>query len=166
MKHIIEFIEEVVCYEEKINPECLHTKSMKREWCGPRQIIMSLAYEYGLGDGLTYSSVSRYFDRDHATVIHARKSVQNDYDTDKLFRAKIDKYRNILTSILKSEKREELMDVYSRNIKSLPTEEDKRSLLIKMIEPLEKELQSLNFQYNDVKNRLYILKDVIQKTAV
>ena len=62
----------------------LNSPTKKKEVVRPRQIIMWLVYKNVLG--VSQSSVGALFGRDHATVIHAIKVVDNDIETDTDFR--------------------------------------------------------------------------------
>lgn len=86
-------IEDIVCKFFNIEKEMLGIKTRKREIVEPRQICMwwrekntkeSLAVI-----GRRYSSKSKPEGYDHATVLHAKKTVINLKDTDKHFRENI-----------------------------------------------------------------------------
>jgi chromosomal replication initiation ATPase DnaA len=92
MKKQLEYIEIVVCAEELIDPSEIHTGCRQRRFNDTRQMIMYFATKYGC----TQFETGEYFKRDHATVIHACKTVNNMYDTDKEYKDKIDKYNGII----------------------------------------------------------------------
>ena len=84
----IDYIQKVVCDYFNMPPEVINSKTRKREIVQARQIAMYFA------KGLTKSSLatigSQIGGKDHATVLHACKTVNNLIDTDKRFRNYID----------------------------------------------------------------------------
>jgi len=79
----IDDIQEVVCSQLKLERKLLFSKSRKREIVQARQIAMYLAKKH------TEYSLSRIGEvlgkKDHATVLHACKTVKNQMDYDKTF---------------------------------------------------------------------------------
>ncbi|MDD2525736.1 MAG: chromosomal replication initiator protein DnaA, partial [Bacteroidales bacterium] len=79
----IDDIQEVVCSQLKLERKLLFTKSRKREIVQARQIAMYLAKKH------TEYSLSRIGEilgkKDHATVLHACKTVKNQMEYDKSF---------------------------------------------------------------------------------
>jgi chromosomal replication initiator protein len=84
----IDYIQKVVCDYFNMPPEVINSKTRKREIVQARQIAMFFA------KSLTKSSLatigSQIGGKDHATVLHACKTVNNLIDTDKRFRGFID----------------------------------------------------------------------------
>ena len=84
----IDYIQKVVCDYFNMPQELIISKTRKREIVQARQIAMFFA------KGLTKSSLatigSQIGGKDHATVLHACKTVNNLIDTDKRFRCYID----------------------------------------------------------------------------
>jgi len=84
----IDYIQKVVCDYFSMPVEILKSKTRKREIVQARQIAMFFA------KGLTKSSLatigSQIGGKDHATVLHACKTVNNLIDTDKRFRVYIE----------------------------------------------------------------------------
>jgi len=80
----IDFIQETVCEYFNIEPELLRSKTRKREIVQSRQIAMYFAKT------LTKSSLAtigaKIGGKDHATVLHACKTVNNLLETDKRFK--------------------------------------------------------------------------------
>ena len=81
-----ELLEKIVCRHYRIEKELLHCKSQKREITEPRQLVMSLIYT--LIDTSNQTS-GLFYRKDHATVTHARKQMQDLCDSNKLFQEKI-----------------------------------------------------------------------------
>ena len=81
----VEYIVNVVCNRLNIAVEQFYSKSKKREMVQARQLAMYFAKKY------TKNSLSvigqQCGGKDHATVIHALKTVSNLLETDKQFRA-------------------------------------------------------------------------------
>lgn len=84
----IEYIQKMVCDYFKINVDLMKSKTRKREVVQARQIAMYFA------KNLTKSSLATIGahcgGKDHATVLHACKTVNNLMDTDKRFKAYVD----------------------------------------------------------------------------
>lgn len=84
----IDFIQKVVCDYFGLPNDVLHTKTRKREIVQARQIAMFFS------KNMTKSSLSTIGSliggKDHATVLHACKAVNNLIDTDKRFKSQIE----------------------------------------------------------------------------
>lgn len=84
----IDYIQKIVCDYFNMPQEIINSKTRKREIVQARQIAMFFA------KSLTKSSLatigSQIGGKDHATVLHACKTVNNLIDTDKRFRGYID----------------------------------------------------------------------------
>jgi len=84
----IDFIQKTVCEYFGLPSDVLQTKTRKREIVQARQIAMYFS------KGMTKSSLSTIGSiiggKDHATVLHACKTVNNLMDTDKRFKSQIE----------------------------------------------------------------------------
>jgi len=84
----VDYIQKVVCDYFNITPDQLHSRTRKREIVQARQVAMYFS------KSLTKSSLasigSQIGGKDHATVLHACKTVNNLIDTDKQFKQTID----------------------------------------------------------------------------
>ncbi|MGE0078791.1 MAG: chromosomal replication initiator protein DnaA [Bacteroidales bacterium] len=84
----IDYIQKIVCEYFGLPTDVLQTKTRKREIVQARQIAMYFS------KGLTKSSLSTIGSvigsKDHATVLHACKTVNNLMDTDKRFKSQIE----------------------------------------------------------------------------
>lgn len=84
----IDYIQKVVCNYFNIPADMLQSKTRKREIVQARQVAMFFS------KSLTKASLatigSQIGGKDHATVLHACKTVNNLIDTDKTFRLQID----------------------------------------------------------------------------
>jgi chromosomal replication initiator protein len=84
----VDYIQKIVCDYFNISPDQLHSKTRKREIVQARQIAMYFS------KSLTKSSLasigSQIGGKDHATVLHACKTVNNLIDTDKRFKQTIE----------------------------------------------------------------------------
>ena len=70
-----------------VEPTAINTRSRKREVVLVRQVSMFLAKKYL---DMSTSKIGQYVgDRDHATVLHACKTITNLADTDKQFRSEL-----------------------------------------------------------------------------
>lgn len=80
----IDFISKVVCDYFELPIEVLHTKTRKREIVQARQIAMY--FSKSMTKHSLASIGSQIGDKDHATVLHACRTVNNLMETDKKFR--------------------------------------------------------------------------------
>ncbi len=84
----VDYIQKVVCDYFNLSPDMLQSKTRKREIVQARQIAMFFS------KNLTKSSLAsigaQIGGKDHATVLHACKTVNNLMDTDKRFKTQID----------------------------------------------------------------------------
>ena len=91
----IEYIQKVVCDYFKIPVETMLSKTRKGEVVAARHISMFLSRKH------TQSSLaaigSKCGNKDHATVLHACRSVQNSCETDKQFRANLEAIEKKIT---------------------------------------------------------------------
>lgn len=90
----VDYITKVVCDYFSLTPDSLHFRTRKREIVQARQIAMYFS------KNLTKSSLaaigSQIGGKDHATVLHACRTVANLKDTDKNFRLYLDEIENKL----------------------------------------------------------------------
>jgi chromosomal replication initiator protein len=90
----VELIEEEVCKYFDIEPDVIHSKSKKQEISQARQIAMYLSRKY---TDKSYSNIGELIGkRDHATVLHACKTVGNWIETDKKFRTCIQEIEQLI----------------------------------------------------------------------
>ncbi len=84
----------VVCQHFHLEPSAIHTKSRKREVVQARQIAMYLAKDF---TNLSTAKIGSLIgNRDHATVLHAFKTVKELGEVDKAFRAELDEIQSVL----------------------------------------------------------------------
>ena len=84
----VDYIQKIVCDYFNIHIEQLKSKTRKREIVQARQIAMFLSKNY---TKLSLASIGAQIGgKDHATVLHACKTVNNLIDTDKKFRRYVD----------------------------------------------------------------------------
>jgi chromosomal replication initiator protein len=95
-KHItVEKIEEVVSSYFKIDLEKIHSRCRKREIAQARHVIMYLSKKY-----TNFSNAHIGYligKRDHATVLHGRKVVEDTMEVDKGFRMTMNNIEDLLT---------------------------------------------------------------------
>ena len=84
-KTVCDFIES----NEEYTHDQINVKSHKREFVTVRQLCMYFCLNK---TNTSLALIGNYYGRDHATVIHARKTINNLYDTDSSIRKKIDEY--------------------------------------------------------------------------
>ena len=95
-KHTIKNIRDLVCEYFKLPTESLLSKSRKREVVQARQIAMYFSKQ------LTKESLTTIGNtigqRNHATVLHACKTVKDLIETDKIFRGSVEEIERKLNS--------------------------------------------------------------------
>ncbi len=93
-KVTIDSILRIICEYYHIEEHVIHSRSRKRDIVNARQVAMFLAKKY------TDESSSRIGhcigQRDHATVIHACKAIQGQYDVDKGFQLELEEIEQLL----------------------------------------------------------------------
>lgn len=90
----VELIEEEVCKYFDLEMEIIHSKSKKQEISQARQIAMYLSRKY---TDKSYSNIGELIGkRDHATVLHACKTVGNWIETDKKLRSSIQEIEQLI----------------------------------------------------------------------
>ena len=83
-----------VCEMRNVAPEEVKKVTRKRYILNTRQLAMHFAKKYQLASLAKIGM--RYGDKDHATVLHADKTIKNLCETDKLFRQEYDSIENSL----------------------------------------------------------------------
>jgi chromosomal replication initiator protein len=90
----LEKIQNVVSDYFKIDLDTIHSKSRKREIVQARQVTMFLSKKY---TDHSYSHIGNLVGkRDHATVLHACKTIQDSLDIDKSFRLQMKNIEDLL----------------------------------------------------------------------
>jgi hypothetical protein len=116
-----EYIEFIICYGEGITPDQVKEETRKKEVVFARQLIMYFCMKFKVG---TQAAVGEMLgNKDHATVLHAIKSINNYMDTDKAKKGKIEYYEMLIRKVI-----------------HLKTKTDNLKDLLK---PLEKEISEL-----------------------
>ena len=78
---LLDYTTRIVCKYYNIEPDEMKSKTRKREICFPRQVAMYLLKKH---TNLSLASIGEYFNgKDHATVLHACRTVKNLMDCDK-----------------------------------------------------------------------------------
>lgn len=78
-----------ICEKYKTTVFDLNTDSRKREVVLPRQIIMWGLSERIVENELSLTAIGGFFKRDHATVLHSKRTINNKIETDIQFREEI-----------------------------------------------------------------------------
>ncbi len=90
----VDDIEELVCAHFKIKSGLIHTASRKREIVQARQVAMYLAKQY---TDMSFSQIGVLIGKkNHATVLHACKTVKNQLEVDKGFRHDVEQIESRL----------------------------------------------------------------------
>jgi len=79
-------IDEIVCNAYGLTLELLRARTRKRVIAEPRAICMALR---SIITGESLSKIGKYFMKDHATVIHARRMFLVHYEVEPDYRAKV-----------------------------------------------------------------------------
>lgn len=80
---------DTVCEVFKLDKEWLLSKSRKREVAEARKVVSYIAV-HKLGLTLSYTGKEILNGRDHTTVIHSIKSFHDLYETEEVFRDRVD----------------------------------------------------------------------------
>ncbi|TWP22566.1 chromosomal replication initiator protein DnaA [Apibacter muscae] len=92
----IDFIQKLVCDYFKVPIDLLQSKTRKRDIVQARQIAMYFAKKY---TNASLTSIGNQIGkRDHATVLHACKTVDNLFETDRMFKTYVDDLNKKLAS--------------------------------------------------------------------
>jgi hypothetical protein len=99
MKRTIEYIEAIICAEEKIMPNDLRTKNIIngklrrfRIFSEIRQYVMYFSQLVGYEPRIA----ANYYGFDRCTALHAKKHINNLIDSNKKFAVKMMKYSKII----------------------------------------------------------------------
>lgn len=84
--HTIPAVVDMVCRFYEIKPDAILSKTRRREIVWARHVAMVLV---GENSRLSVTSIGRYFQRDHTTVLHARKAVRDLCDTNEVLRGEV-----------------------------------------------------------------------------
>lgn len=105
-----EYIEFIICYGQTISTDQVKQETRKEEIVYARQLIMYFCVMFKVGSYVFIGNLVG--GKDHATVSHALKTIENYCDTDKIKKAKIDYYESLIRKVIKlTEKTENLKDV-------------------------------------------------------
>ncbi|MDR2123033.1 MAG: chromosomal replication initiator protein DnaA [Flavobacteriaceae bacterium] len=92
----IDYIQKLICDYFKLSLDTLQSKTRKRDIVQARQLAMYFAKKYTTA---SLSSIGNQIGkRDHATVLHACKTVDNLFETDKLFKSYVEDLNKKLIS--------------------------------------------------------------------
>jgi chromosomal replication initiator protein len=84
----VQKIQEIVCNHFNLDLSAIQTSSRKREIVQARQITMYLAKKY---TDCSFSHIGKIVGkRDHATVLHACKTIKDQMETSKAFRSSVE----------------------------------------------------------------------------
>ena len=83
----MEMIERIVCTHFKVTSDDIRSTKRSNDIAYPRQIAMFLCHEL---TEVSWPTIGGFFNRDHSTVIHAHKKIQNLTDSDAATKALIE----------------------------------------------------------------------------
>ena len=83
----MEMIERIVCTHFKVTSEDIRSTKRSNDIAYPRQIAMFLCHEL---TEVSWPTIGGFFNRDHSTVIHAHKKIQNLTESDGATKALIE----------------------------------------------------------------------------
>ena len=90
----VQSIQETVCKYFNLEQSSIQTNSRKREIVQARQITMFLAKKY---TDCSFSHIGKIVGKkDHATVLHACKTIKDQIETNKTFRSSVEEIENLL----------------------------------------------------------------------
>lgn len=92
----VQMIQEVVCKYFNLEMNAIQTRSRKREIVQARQVTMFLAKKY---TDCSFSHIGKIVGKkDHATVLHACKTIKDQMETNKSFRSSVEEIETLLKS--------------------------------------------------------------------
>jgi len=116
-----EYIEFIICYGQGIKPEEMKEETRKEEVVYVRQLIMYFCRKYNIGSLRAIGEMTA--GKDHATVSHSVKTINNYIDTDKVKKVQIEYYDMLLGKVLTLAKQKddlkELMKPLEKEISEL-----------------------------------------------
>lgn len=155
-------IENIICVGEGVTPREIHRKDRTDEFKETRQIIMFFARE--MDPKLPWRRIAGYFGLDHATGMHANKTILNFIDSDKKFKAKINWHRSRLKAIKLDKMIAHASDIRRRlEFDALKLEEE-TSELNGLISQIKKELAGTNIPLEAVPNAVELAKIIEPKS--
>lgn len=80
------YIEQVVCTYLEVHPKTLGGVKRTRDIVFARQVIMFLIRRYST---LSLMNIGKRYNKDHTTVIHSLRTINNLMDTDPVVRSKV-----------------------------------------------------------------------------
>lgn len=89
----LDYIDQMVCNSFCVTQKDLQKRTRRMDIVEPRKVCMALR---SIIAGQTLTQTGNHFCKDHATVLHARKSVLNRYQVDLRYREQI---QHILNSM-------------------------------------------------------------------
>ena len=119
---------DVICNGEKITFDQINVDCRDGDLVFVRQLIMYFARKKKVG---SLAVIGRRFNKDHATVLHAERSIENYIATDKEKRKKVEEYNKKLNRI----------KVFI----------EKRDELTKLIEPLKEDVALLEYRLVNIR---------------
>ena len=143
---MFEKICEVISNGEEISLDEIFADNRKEKNVFARQLIAYFSKEYGVG---SLSCIGKKISKDHSTVTTSINTIKNYLDTDRIKRAKIEKYREKIEHIMMLQNKKEDMEMLINPLK-------------KEIEALESRLINIHVMVKniiDAINELYIEKD-------
>jgi len=96
---VVQHCFDIVCETWQVTPTLLKSKSRKREYTVPRQVLAYLVFHY---TDFSLKKVGREIGgRDHSTIIHAKQIVDELSMWDKVFKSKVDDCERYINSMHK-----------------------------------------------------------------
>lgn len=89
LRHDVQDWIDAVCDTFETKMEYLISKSRKREFVTPRQVILWGLVKGVVPNKLSLTAIGALVNRDHATALHSRKAIDNLLDTDQQLREDI-----------------------------------------------------------------------------
>ena len=156
---MIKLIEKYICSKENIDPAILHELSNKGKSIHKRYIseTRQLIMYYAINNRYTVEKAGIYFGLNHSTASYAKKVINNLYDTNIVFRRKIDRLDKKLLNLYKlSEDKQIILLTENRNEKInhlgglLDYIEDEILLFEKLFEKIKHIAKELRNEINEL----------------
>ena len=155
---MIEEVEKMVCYGESITPETLHADTITR--AGKIKEIRQIVLYFAIVElKMSLSVAGAFYNKTHATAIHAKKTISNLIYSDKIFAARIEGYRRDIRALLNLKKAVfNFAEILGPLNKELEDIEARISNIIKALNEVEPKLRAYTSISEVLKNEINILK--------
>lgn len=155
-----EYIEFIICYGEGIKAEDMKTATRKAEILFTRQLVIYFCVRYKVA---SYDVIGQKVGgKDHSTICHTVDAIENYIETDKVKRAKIEYYDNLIDKVCGlAKKTDDLKDILRPLEMEVSDLTKKIDELRAVLAPLEEEAQNMTAKAFNLTRQISDLKKKI-----